>query len=53
MKSLAAALGNPKDGLHSIRIDDIPYVIYLDPEASDLVDKALLKRGLPALQRLP
>ncbi|MEE2623414.1 MAG: PDZ domain-containing protein [Verrucomicrobiota bacterium] len=53
MTSLAAALNNPKDGLHSIRIDDIPYVIYLDPEESDLVDKALLKRGLPALQRLP
>ncbi|MCH2062891.1 MAG: PDZ domain-containing protein [Roseibacillus sp.] len=53
MKSLVAALKNPRDELHSIRIDDIPYVIYLDPEASDLVDKTLLQRGLPALERLP
>jgi hypothetical protein len=28
-------------------------VIYLDPEASDQVDRALLQRGLPALERLP
>ncbi len=53
MKSLASALAEPKDGLHSIRIDDIPYVLYLDPEASDMVDKLLLQRGLPTLSRLP
>ena len=53
MKSLAAALKEPKDGLHSIRIDDIPYVLYLDPKQSDIDDKTLLRRGLPALQRLP
>ena len=53
MKSLVSALQNPKDGVHSIRIDDVPYVIYLDPKASDSVDKALLQRGLPALERLP
>lgn len=53
IKSLAAALKEPKDGLHSIRIDDVPYVLYLDPKMSDEVDKALVERGLPALQRLP
>ena len=53
MKSLVAALKKPRDGLHSIRIDDVPYVIYLDPGVSDLVDKTLLQRGLPALERLP
>ena len=53
INSLASALAEPKDGLHSIRIDDIPYVLYLDPESSDMVDKVLLQRGLPALSRLP
>ena len=53
MESLISALKEPRDGLHSIRIDDVPYVIYLDPEASDQVDRALLQRGLPALERLP
>ncbi len=52
-RSLISALKEPRDGLHSIRIDDVPYVIYLDPEASDQVDRALLQRGLPALERLP
>ena len=53
MSSLVEALKAPKDGVHSIRIDDVPYVIYLDPKASDSVDSALLQRGLPALERLP
>ena len=53
MKSLVSALKTAKEGVHSIRIDDVPYVIYLDPEASDSVDRALLQRGLPALERLP
>lgn len=53
LKSLASALAEPNDGLHSIRIEDIPYVLYLDPEASDMVDKVLLQRGLPSLSRLP
>ena len=53
MESLISALKEPRDGLHSIRIEDVPYVIYLDPEASDQVDRALLQRGLPALERLP
>jgi S1-C subfamily serine protease len=53
MKSLVSALQTPKNGVHSIRIDDVPYVIYLDPMATDNVDKALLQRGLPALERLP
>jgi hypothetical protein len=53
MNSLVTALKDPKDGLHSIRIDDIPYVLYLDPQLSDSVDKTLLERGLPSLQRLP
>ena len=53
MRSLVEALKAPKDGVHSIRIDDVPYVIYLDPKASDSVDSALLQRGLPALERLP
>ena len=53
MSSLGEALKAPKDGVHSIRIDDVPYVFYLDPMASDSVDSALLQRGLPALERLP
>ena len=53
MRSLVEALKAPKDGVHSIRIDDVPYVIYLDPKASDSVDSSLLHRGLPALERLP
>ena len=50
---LASLLQEPKDGLHSIRIDDIPYVLYLDPKQSDIDDKTLLRKGLSALQRLP
>lgn len=52
MKSLAEAFKTPKDGLHSIRVNDIPYVIYLDPKLSDSVDQRLLQSGLPTLQRV-
>lgn len=53
MNSLAEAFQHPTEGLHTIRIDDIPYVLYLDAERSDFVDRKLLESGLPALQRLP
>ena len=52
MASLAAAFRQPVDGLHTIRIDDDPYVLYLDPRLSDFVDGKLLEAGLPSLQRL-
>jgi len=52
MASLAAAFRQPVDGLHTIRIDDVPYVLYLDPRLSDFVDGKLLEAGLPSLQRL-
>ncbi len=53
MRSLAEAFKNPKDGLHAVRINDVPFVLYLDSELSDFVDKRLLQSGLPALERLP
>ena len=53
MRSLAEALKEPKDGLHSIRVEDVPYVLYLDPKLTQMVDDTLLQRGLPALERLP
>jgi len=53
MNSLAEAFQHPVDGLHTIKIDDIPYVLYLDATLSDTVDQQLLQSGLPALQRLP
>lgn len=53
MHSLAEAFQHPTDGIHTIQIDDIPYVLYLDAELSNHVDTKLLESGLPALQRLP
>ena len=53
MKSLVEAFKTPQDGLHSVRVNDVPYVLYLEPEISDLVDKRLLESGLPSLYRLP
>lgn len=53
MASLVAAFQEPQDGLHSIRVNDIPYVLYLDAKLSDFVDKRLIESGLPSLQRLP
>ncbi len=53
MNSLARAFEETRDGLHTIRVNDVPYVLYLDPELSDLVDRRLLDSGLPALRRLP
>lgn len=52
IKSLVEAFKTPKDGLHSIRVNDIPYVIYLDPQLSDSVDQRFLQSGLPTLQRV-
>ena len=51
--SLAEAFKHPKDDLHTIRIDDVPYVLYLEADLSDFVDSKLLESGLPTLQRLP
>ena len=53
MHSLADAFKHPVDGLHTIEIDDVPYVLYLDATQSDAVDQQLIKSGLPELQRLP
>jgi hypothetical protein len=52
MNSLAEAFKNPVDGVHSVRINDVPYVLYLDAALSDLVDQRLLDSGLPALERI-
>jgi S1-C subfamily serine protease len=51
--SLVEAFQHPADGIHTIRIEDVPYVLYLDADASNFVDSKLLESGLPALQRLP
>ena len=50
--TLAEAFKHPKDDLHTIRIDDVPYVLYLEADLADFVDKKLLESGLPELQRL-
>ena len=51
--SLVEAFKHPKDDLHTIRIGDVPYVLYLEADLADFVDKKLLESGLPELQRLP
>ena len=53
MASLVKAFETPIDGLHQINIDDVPYVLYLDPRISDGVDLEFKQRGLPELQRIP
>jgi len=53
MASLAEAFKTPVDGLHQIKIDEVPYVLYLDPQLADQVDEAFKQNGLPQLQRLP
>ena len=53
MASLVKAFETPVDGLHEIKIDDIPFVLYLDPGLSDAVDRMLKQSGLPQLQRVP
>ncbi|NNC89652.1 MAG: PDZ domain-containing protein [Akkermansiaceae bacterium] len=52
MESLVEAFRQPTDELHMIRIDDVPYVLYLDAEISDVVDKQLLESGLQSLSRI-
>ena len=42
MSSLAEAFKHPKDGLHTIRIDDVPYVLYLEADVADFVNSQLL-----------
>ena len=53
MATLVEAFKTPVDGLHQIKIDEVPYVLYLDPQLADQVDEAFKKNGLPELQRLP
>ena len=53
MSSLVEAFETPIDGLHEIKIDDIPYVLYLDPRLSDGVDAMLRQSGLNELSRVP
>lgn len=53
LAGLAEAFRHPENGLHTIRIDDVPYVLYLDGEISDFVDQRLIEAGLPKLSRLP
>lgn len=43
----------PKNGIHTIELDDAPSVLYLDAAISDQVDQELLRQGLPSLSRLP
>lgn len=51
---LNAALNTtPKNGIHTIELDDVPGTLYLDATVSDQVDKQLLQQGLPTLSRLP
>ena len=52
MASLVRAFADPVDGLHEIRIDDVPYVLYLEPRLSEMVDQRLLQSGLPLLERI-
>jgi S1-C subfamily serine protease len=53
MKDLIEAMKTPdfSTGLHSIEFEDRTFPIYLDEKTSSLVDKQLLKRGLPRLSR--
>ena len=53
LKALADALSTiPENGIHTIELDDIPGVIYLDAALSDAVDQQLLQSGLPQLSRI-
>lgn len=53
LAALAEALSEPPaNGIHTIKIDDAPGVIYLDGAMSDSVDQQLLQSGLPNLSRI-
>jgi len=39
-------------GIHEIELSEAPYSIYIDAKGADMVDKALLEQGLPALKRI-
>ena len=54
LTELAAALEEtPENGIHTIELDDIPGVLYLEASLSDQVDQGFLSQGLPMLSRLP
>lgn len=52
MSDLEKGFEQPQNGIHEIKISEAPYTIYLDAQACDFVDKALLQQGLPALKRI-
>ncbi|MGE9268257.1 MAG: PDZ domain-containing protein, partial [Verrucomicrobiales bacterium] len=53
LPELAAALAQaPERGVHHLRIEAVPYDVFLDETLSQQVDQQFLQSGLPALSRL-
>ena len=52
MADLEKGFEKPEKGVHTIQLSEAPYLIYLNAEACDQVDQALLQQGLPSLKRI-
>ncbi len=52
MADLETGFASVKDGIHALKLSESPYVMYLDAQSCDMVDRALMQQGLPALKRI-